>query len=244
MAESECSPSAEWAPGRLQLYVDDPAITSWGERYRRAVTFSMVVLFWLVLGIPLSWKKGALHAGTSPHTWIGVVYSSPSPGVARMWLPEAFVEALLALCRLFAPGVGHQPLSLADSLVGKAGRVAHILVHTRPYVACLYAALTGSLNARAARSREAPPRKVACKRFAPGARMLIRILGFSDRAAPVPHSRDILARPPPPPNPYIRRIEIDASPWGGGGILVENGAPHSALRVRIGSSGAPADRPG
>ena len=55
--------------------------------------------------------------------------------------------------------------------------------------------------------------------------MLIRILGFEDRRAPVPHSRDVLARPPPAPDPDTRRMEIDASPWGGGGVLIEDGHP-------------------
>ena len=55
--------------------------------------------------------------------------------------------------------------------------------------------------------------------------MLLRILGFQDRRAPVPHSRDVLATAPPPPSPSIRRFEVDASPWGGGGVLIEAGVP-------------------
>ena len=35
-------------------------------------------------------------------TLLHVVFASPAPGVARMWLPEAFVQALLELCGLLA----------------------------------------------------------------------------------------------------------------------------------------------
>ena len=67
-----------------------------------------------------------------------------------------------------------------------------------------------------------PPSMVACRRFRYGAKQLVRILRFKDRKAPVPNSRDILAAPLPPLDPKTHRLEIDASPWGGGGILFED----------------------
>ena len=77
-----------------------------------------------------------------------------------------------------------------------------------------------------------PPGMVACKRFRGGARWLIRILKFKDRRSPVPHSQDVrapiaLMSPAPP-----RRIEVDASPWGGGGILYEDGRPCRCFSVK------------
>ena len=135
VAESSWAPGEAWAPGRMQVYVDDPTLCCWGESQTRAVSFTLVVLLWLVLGIPLSWRKGALHLCATPHSWIGVIFSAPSPGIARMWLPEAFVEALVVLCRLFAPGTGSQPLASAHALVGKGGGWPHVLPLTRPFVA-------------------------------------------------------------------------------------------------------------
>ena len=120
-----------WAPGRAQLYVDDPAITSWGSPDARATTFSLIILWWLVLGIPLSWKKGAVHDGSSPHSWIGDAFCSPVPGVGRRWLPRPFVLELVTLCRRFLVA-NYLPMSAADALVGRAGRVAHVLDHCRP----------------------------------------------------------------------------------------------------------------
>ena len=151
-------------------------------------------------------------------------FSTPSPGVGRMWLPRPFVKSLLQMCRQFLI-YNFLPLSLADALVGRAGRVAHVLCHTRPFVSSLYKALSESLRARGCKAREAPPAKVACRRYRHGARWLIRILGFKDRGAPVPNCRDVVARPLPPPDPQARRMEIDASPTGAGGILFEGGVP-------------------
>ena len=48
--EKEHFEMAAWAPARKQLYVDDPAIVSWGSPDSRAVSFSLIILFWLVLG--------------------------------------------------------------------------------------------------------------------------------------------------------------------------------------------------
>ena len=149
LPEGRWAPALPWAPGRLQLYVDDPALVAWGSAAQRALSFSLAVLWWLVLGLPLSWTKGAVHAAAAVHVWIGVCFSSPSPGVARMALPEPFVNGLLQLCRSFLAS-GRLPLSMADALVGKAGRVAYVLPHTRPFVHTLYVALAASVRARAA----------------------------------------------------------------------------------------------
>ena len=111
-----------------------------------------------------------------PYTWIGVLFSVPSPGIARMTLPRQFVDELLALCRVFLKA-SHLALTMADSLAGKAGRVAYVLPLTRPFVATLYAALVASLRVRAARARKAPPQDVACHRFRHGAQWVVRILG-------------------------------------------------------------------
>ena len=147
--ERSWAPQARWAPGRLQLYVDGPALVAWGSLGQRSLSFSLVVLWWMVLGIPLSWTKGAVYAAQQVHRWIGVCFSSPSPGVARMTHPKPFVEGLVLLCRALVAS-GRLPLSKADALVGKAGRVAYVLPHTRPFVHTLYAALAASLRAKAA----------------------------------------------------------------------------------------------
>ena len=89
-------PSADGpAPGRAQLYVDDPIVSVRASAAQAKSTLDLVVLWWLVLGIPLSWKKGFLSSGSEPHRWIGIDYTLTAEG-ALMRLPPAFVADLLA----------------------------------------------------------------------------------------------------------------------------------------------------
>ena len=43
---------------RLQLYVDDPIFTVVGTPAERALAVDLLILWWLVLGLPLAWAKG------------------------------------------------------------------------------------------------------------------------------------------------------------------------------------------
>ena len=54
---------------------------------------------------------------------------------------------------------------------------------------------------------------------------MLRILAYRDRGAPVPHSQDIFAPTAFDDTLPTLRIEVDASPWGGGGVLFEGGLP-------------------
>ena len=59
---------------KSQLYVDDPAITVAGSPEVVMGALDVVLLWWLVLGLPLAWKKGALYKDSDTHIWIGVNY--------------------------------------------------------------------------------------------------------------------------------------------------------------------------
>ena len=49
---------SSFAHGRIQLYVDDPAVVLEGTDQERNDAVDVLVLWWLLLGIPFSWKKG------------------------------------------------------------------------------------------------------------------------------------------------------------------------------------------
>ena len=154
------------AEGRLQLYVDDPVLTVTGSLDQQHAAIDVLTLWWLCLGIPLSWSKGSFSNAREAHQWIGVTFISRSPGTATLSLPAAFVDALLVLVRSFTCATA-RTASLADAhaLCGRAGRVAQVVPESRPFITALYAALAASLHSHHAGLREAPPRRVAVRRF-------------------------------------------------------------------------------
>ena len=85
--------TAQVAPGRLELYVDDPICSVKACRSRAMEAFDLVICWWLTLGVPLSWKKGVLSDGLTPHRWIGIDYVLGEEG-AIMRLPPKFVAEL------------------------------------------------------------------------------------------------------------------------------------------------------
>ena len=218
--ESQLEPDSPWGAVSLQLYVDDPILTISGSREQAELSCGMAMTLWQVLGIPISWKKGQFFPGATEHTWIGVSFRLLRDGVARMTLPEKFLTDFLEVSLPFVRGTGHVSIAQAESYVGKAGRISHVLPHVRPFVTALYGALLGAKTAQLAKARDAPPGRAACRRFRAAALwMQALVTGGAD--SPLPLFRDVKAEADPEPCMQTRRIEIDASPWGGGGVLYE-----------------------
>ena len=115
--------------------------------------------------------------------------------------------------------------------MGKAGRISHVLPHVRPFVTALYGALQGAKQAQQAKARDAPPGRAACKRFQSAA-VWMRTLVTGGSEAPLPLYCDVSADPVASADLHLRRIEIDASPWGGGGVLYEHNEPVSYYACR------------
>ena len=59
-----------------------------------------------------------------------------------------------------------------------------------------------------------------------------RILGYKDRHAPVPYAQDARAPTSLMAAAPTRRIEVDASPWGGGAVLIEGDRPVACFSTR------------
>merc|ERR1712086_389255 len=204
------------SPGRAQLYVDDPIVSVRGPEDQAMLDLDLVVLWWLVLGIPLSWKKGLLSSGSAPHRWIGVDYTMTADG-AIMRLPPAFVADLLARLLPACSSTGTISESVLDELCGKAGRVAYIVPSAKPFVAGLWAGL-GEVKASAKEGRRGcPPGKIPCRRLCHAAAW-IRALLAEDESCPIPLERLVSAAPSRPSRGgWV--IEFDASIYGGGALL-------------------------
>ena len=217
-------PDVSAARAALQLYVDDPAVTLAGSYEARARAADLLLLWWLVLGIPMSWAKGQFSSAKRGHTWIGVVFKLLRPGVARMTLPAKFISELLSDIAPFCRGCGVVSLKLAEKVVGRLGRVAHVVPAARPFAGMMYAALSASKRAAGGRRREAPPMHLAARRFNAGARWM-RALLEGGATSPLPLHTDIFSQGHPLADVKTWRVEFDASPWGAGGILFLNDTP-------------------
>eukprot|EP00971_Amphidinium_carterae_P187074 3713215-Amphidinium_carterae.1 len=52
----------------VNVYMDDLAIVLSGPWEEVVVHADLLILLWLALGVPLSWRKGLITSGI--HTWI------------------------------------------------------------------------------------------------------------------------------------------------------------------------------
>ena len=215
------SSSNHIAQGRLQLYVDDPAITLKGTVEQQHAAVDLLTLWWLVLGVPLSWDKGSFNPGHLSHDWIGVQFASHTPGTSTLSVPSSFLKDLLAIATKFTTS-SPKTASLKDAhaLCGKAGRLAQVVPAVTPWVQQLFAALAGSLWSHHVGMREAPPRRVAKRRYLSAATWLVQLL--KEQQFPLRHTIHLR---PVAIDRHLRHVQFDASPWGGGFVLVERGVP-------------------
>ena len=212
------------ARGRLQMYVDDPILSVSGSEQAVDKAIDSVILWWLVLGVPLSWKKGMLVDAKSKHTWIGVDFMLRDGGVSAMTLPDKFAKELAEQLSPFCSLKGHSSRKDAEIVVGRVARVAHVIAEARPFSSALWTALTESDRAHRAGQREAPPGRVAHRRFSFGARWVKALLEGSPDA-PFLLEREVRAEGPKPASLSSWSLATDASPWGGGAVLLHDGVP-------------------
>ena len=74
-----------------------------------------------------------------------------------MTLPQKFMDELAEQLTPFC-GKGHAPRKLAETVVGKVGRVSFVVPDARPFANSMWAALAESDRARRAGKRESPSR--------------------------------------------------------------------------------------
>ena len=202
--------------GRIQLYVDDPVLTVRGTVAECTLTIDLVIMVWLAMGIPLSWKKGALYDREESHRWIGIDYSVVSEG-ALMRLPDDYIKDLLDLLEPACAKDNVMSLGDLEVLVGKAARVAHVVPAARPFVAGLWGAMAAARRDAIAKSRPSLTR-VSTRRFCYSASWVAALLR-EDGTCPLRLERLVSPRPPKPAEASGAHIEFDASVYGGGAVL-------------------------
>ena len=148
-----------------------------------------------------------------------------------MTLPATFVEHLTQLAREFSKPKGYVRRSHCESYIGKMARLAYVVPAVRPYLGALYAALFQGKSAEIARRREAPPGHLARKRFSAASSWLATLL---EQTAQSPFALERIVHYPPwrPRRDRTYKVLFDASPEGGGGVMVKGKRPVAYWRQR------------
>ena len=212
---------------RLQLYVDDTVACFLGSGQQVRLSLDVLVLWWLILGLPISWAKCQFMLASDPggHTWIGVHYVLRPPARAILSLPESFVKRLYADLAEFARPSGKIPLSLAAKVAGRIGRVAHVVPAAGAFAASFWAALSAAQEADARGVGEAPPGHGAARRFNHAARWLRALLAPEQHGDVLfPLERVVTASVDADAGDRVEprwAVLCDASVWGGGAALLD-----------------------
>ena len=203
---------------RSQLYVDDPAITVGGSKAEIQRKTDLILLWWLVLGIPLAWNKGSLHWDETDHEWIGVKYSWDDSGDVKMELPVAYLKDLVTILEEFCADKNVVSWKEAERMVGKAGRVAQVVPAARPFLSGLWAALSGARGDLQSGKNPSHGSKVSTSRFVTSARWLRALILNDDRT---PHATDQNHQGQGANSGQASKwvAQFDASTTGGGAVL-------------------------
>lgn len=213
---------------KLQLYVDGPVLAMVGSKQWALAEGSIPILWWLVLGLSLSWRNGSFtDSGTSGHDWIGVHYDfcvdGPTMELPRLYLEHA-LEHLSPLCATH----GSVGVKLVHTALGKAACIGYIAPDATPCVSSLWAGYNAGCKQAEDEKEGASMHHLPTRRFSSAAKwfclLLSEALAQKDFAAlalkrAMGNNRDKLKRA------NLTTISFDAAPWGGGGILLENGVP-------------------
>ena len=123
----------------MQLYVDDPACAFAGTEKWALAEGSIPILWLLILGLKLAWKKGSFtNSEVFGHDWIGVHYDYGING-PTMELPRQYLVDTLELLRPLCATSGCIGVRHIYSALGKATRIGHIVPDSAPYVSSLWA---------------------------------------------------------------------------------------------------------
>ena len=121
---------------RLEIYVDDPFAIARGTPQRRRIIFGKLTAAWLVMGLPLAFRK-AVRGMDVP--WIGVQFIIQSGQVVAT-IPAEKLSEVRGMTQDLAKG-NVIPKKILRTFAGKMQSVASLLFALRPYVAVLWAAL-------------------------------------------------------------------------------------------------------
>eukprot|EP00929_Paragymnodinium_shiwhaense_P121177 TRINITY_DN93326_c0_g1_i1.p2 TRINITY_DN93326_c0_g1~~TRINITY_DN93326_c0_g1_i1.p2 ORF type:complete len:624 (-),score=62.32 TRINITY_DN93326_c0_g1_i1:111-1853(-) len=192
---------------RLEIFVDDPWSVWRGCVDTRRRNKAILLLWWLALGLRLSWKKMSVGRIL---IWIGASLAV-APDRVVVAIPERYAEAVSAEAAELL-GLRAIPARRLRKLAGKTAWAGSIVPYLSAMVAPLWAALADVSEASDSQTARAPTVRVAH-----ALRWLLafftRRRGTTERSFPFSVDSNLL---------QVKMV-FDGSPWGYGGILYVGG---------------------
>ena len=140
---------------RIQCFVDDPAIVVRGNARTRSHLLGMLILFWSVLGLKLSFGKGTRGSSVP---WIGATVSVSNrewqprcgkavsiPGVLVQLQEEKFKEVCKNVDTLHL-AKGTVNLKLVRTVAGQLSWISGLFTWIKSFNSCLWRALTAHVE--------------------------------------------------------------------------------------------------
>ena len=186
---------------RIQVYVDDPWSVWRGPAETRARNLGTLLLWWRVLGPPISWKKVQVGAEVK---WIGVHIAIRDRGV-DLTMDPAFIEDLATEIENIKK-VQDPTVAQIRKLAGKAEWAAGLIPYLKSMISPLWAALADAPHGIVARGRVDHALRWLEALLARRRGTMLRRFRFDDQMA---EGRLV--------------IDVDASPWGYGGVMYADG---------------------
>ena len=195
---------------RINTYVDDPILIAHGTKPERDMLYAIVLSMWTALGLPLSLEKAVRGENV---TWTSAIFSM-GPQHIIVEVKQAIVDdAKELVAKALAKNIF--AVKCLRSLTGKLTHIASLVMTLRPFLSELYAA-------QYAERGTAPVGCVWTKQIIASLEwvraFLAEIPGKLQRRYDL---KNYLS------SSLQVSLELDASPWGLGGVLLINGRPTS-----------------
>ena len=198
------------ASTRINTYVDDPIVAALGPQAERDLKYAMVLIIWSTLGLPLSLEKAVRGKSV---TWTSAIFT-PVPEGIKVQIKEAIVKDATEMIQKM---LRTNTVSMKDlkSVTGKLTHCASLVMTMRPFLAELYAA-------QYAKRSNAPNGCVWLKQIEEALLWMRAFLaGTPGKLERIYYLSSYMNT-----GPQVT-LELDASPWGLGGVLVINSHPIS-----------------
>ena len=196
---------------RIQVYVDDPAISLLGNEKERRRSLTIIIITWLACGFKLAFPKAKYGKSIE---WIGAKITVERQA-AVVSIPEDKVKDVIEM----AQKIEKQNVTAVKEARSFAGKLSNISSHidvVRPFINDVYGAVKSKEHQEY--DHRAPENCIWSKQLATTTAWVLA-LAEKDQTKTLLRRYQVHTYPGKGMNVLMR---FDASPWSMGGVLVVN----------------------